>query len=360
MGALTTFRSVPLNSNAGRFEPLGPLDLAINADPLEVVARNRERFLVPVRQPLILLPQIQRSGGTLMTQLLDGHPELHVHHSELHIGKPKYVWPTLDLSLDAPALFAQLREHNAALHAARGYLKVSGAEESGNPNHRDFVLPFVFLESLQRRLFEGLVRRQPPTSQRQAIDHYITAYFNAWLDYHGLYRAPASVKYWIAFAARLALDRDGIERFFTDYPDGHMVVSVRDPVSWYASALAHQSRYGQLEESLQDWNLGYQNALVAARRHPGRVFFVRFEPLVADPARTMRRLLDKLGLAFDAAVLAPSFNGMPIVSNSSFGAHIGLDPSAVDRSAAVDDATARRIREMTNATWLRAGAQAEG
>ncbi len=31
--------------------------------------------LVEVREPLVLISQIQRSGGSLLSQLFDGHPE---------------------------------------------------------------------------------------------------------------------------------------------------------------------------------------------------------------------------------------------------------------------------------------------
>ena len=53
----------------------------------------------PVTVPLVLISQIQRSGGTLLSQLFDGHPEIHAHPSELMIGYPtKNNWPKLDLN----------------------------------------------------------------------------------------------------------------------------------------------------------------------------------------------------------------------------------------------------------------------
>ena len=33
----------------------------------------------PVTSPLALISQIQRSGGSLLSQLFDGHPEIHPH-----------------------------------------------------------------------------------------------------------------------------------------------------------------------------------------------------------------------------------------------------------------------------------------
>ena len=37
----------------------------------------------PVNSPLALISQIQRSGGSLLSQLFDGHPEIHAHPHEL-------------------------------------------------------------------------------------------------------------------------------------------------------------------------------------------------------------------------------------------------------------------------------------
>ena len=47
---------------------------------------QRLEHLVPVTDPLVLVSQIQRSGGTLLSQLFDGHPECHAHPHELKIG----------------------------------------------------------------------------------------------------------------------------------------------------------------------------------------------------------------------------------------------------------------------------------
>ena len=57
--------------------------------------------LRPVTEPLALISQIQRSGGSLLSQLLDGHPELDANPHEWKIGYPnKYRWPKLNLNDD--------------------------------------------------------------------------------------------------------------------------------------------------------------------------------------------------------------------------------------------------------------------
>ena len=54
----------------------------------ESVFQARRAALVPIDQPLVLISQIQRSGGTLLNSLLDGHPQLHVHPWEIQVGHP--------------------------------------------------------------------------------------------------------------------------------------------------------------------------------------------------------------------------------------------------------------------------------
>ena len=65
------------------------------------LADIRMRHLIEVRQPLVLIAQPNRSGGTLLSQLFDGHPQLHVHPWELEIGDRWDEWPELDLERTA-------------------------------------------------------------------------------------------------------------------------------------------------------------------------------------------------------------------------------------------------------------------
>ena len=78
--------------------PRAPWERLTEHEEYEALTELRSNHLVPVREPLVLISQIQRSGGTLLSQLFDGHPELHAHPSELKIGRPKFWhWPPLDL-----------------------------------------------------------------------------------------------------------------------------------------------------------------------------------------------------------------------------------------------------------------------
>ena len=99
------------------------IDPLLDVDEYDLVCRQRLQFAVPVTQPLVLISQAQRSGGTLLSQLFDGHPECHAHPHELHIGHPSSRdWPPLDLS-DPQSWFDLLFERKPAIHLQGGYTK---------------------------------------------------------------------------------------------------------------------------------------------------------------------------------------------------------------------------------------------
>jgi hypothetical protein len=98
-----------------------------------------------VAAPLALISQIQRSGGTLLSQLFDGHSELHAHPHELKIGYPtKYTWPKLDLK-DAPNRWLEtLFEYSVLSHFKKGYKK---------EKKRDDAFLFFSYPQCRRRYF---------------------------------------------------------------------------------------------------------------------------------------------------------------------------------------------------------------
>jgi hypothetical protein len=174
--------------------------------------------ITPVRSPLVLISQIQRSGGTLLNELLDGHPECHAHPYELYIGHPeKHSWPVLDLHDRPEQWFTTLFETPTIRSFREGYQKYgSGADE------RPELFRFLFLPSLQREIFLKCVAGTHVTSQRAVFDAYMTSYFNAWLNNQNLSGEKKAI---VAFVPRLAIEEIYVERFFSVYPDGKLLSS---------------------------------------------------------------------------------------------------------------------------------------
>lgn len=278
----------------------------------ERLFRSRREAIVAVTEPFVLISQVQRSGGTLLNSLLDGHPELHVHPYELHIGHPtKADWPALDLEVAPDSWLELLSEPVLDKLFAAGYRKKPDMDEiEGYP-----TLPFTVVPSFVESLFRLLCADVPPQTQREVINHYLTAFFNSWIDNQGLRDEP---KRWVAgFAPRTAWGSSR-ERFFGDYPDGRIVALLRDPRAWYASASRFSGRYGELDEALELWKQGAREIAAAKRDRPEAVLVITYEALVQEPERVMRSVAEWLGITWSQTLLTPTFNRLPVRPNSSY------------------------------------------
>lgn len=297
--------------------------------------RSRLEHLIDVKEPLVLISQVQRSGGTLLSQLFDGHPSLHAHPHELQIGFPtKEQWPPLDLEADADAWFDILREPHVQRAFEGGYSKHPRKKLSYDAEEFE-LRPFLLPPSLQHAIFTYCVA-QGVASERELLDAYLTSYFNAWLDNQNLYGQDKS---WVTgFAPRLVWG-EGRHRFFETYPSGRLVCILRDPGSWFASARLHApQRYGDMTEALEQWSRSTREILGAAEEYGGRVYVVSFEDLVREPEAQMRAVASWLGIEWDPILTRPTFNRFPIRANSIFRVpgH-GLLGSAADRRSELSE-----------------------
>jgi hypothetical protein len=277
----------------------------------QLLTRERIEHAVPIREPLVLVSQIQRSGGTLLSQLFDGHPECHAHPHELTIGHPKSQhWPRLDLA-DSASWYEMLYEKYPQKHFRLGYQKP--AERPGSDDVD--VFPFLFLPRLQKAIFDAAVAATEVESSRDVLDCYFTSYFNAWLDNHNLYTGPKRIV--TGFAPRLSAKAASVQGFFESYPDGFLISIVRDPCAWYASARKQSDGYDDVDHAVGRWRTSTQAALDAKDRYGERVVVITYERLVLETQETMRDLAETIGITMSTVLLEPTFNGRPIRANSS-------------------------------------------
>jgi hypothetical protein len=302
---------------------------------------------------LVLVSQIQRSGGTLLSQLFDGHPECHSHPYELKIGYPrKYNWPPLDLARPE-AWFETLFEKRSVTHFLGSYHK-----SAKRRNDHD-VFPFLFLSRLQKAIFDACVAARPPEREREVLDCYFTSYFNAWLDNQNLYSGPKRVV--TGFVPRLAMELGNVERFFAAYAEGTLISIVRDPRAWYVSASGYQpERYADVEVALGLWRRSTEAAVEARERFGERVVLLTYEQLVLETEVAMRELAGRVGISMLPLLLQPTFNGRPIRANSSEA--VGRYGVLQERVGAYRDSlaveTVERIEELTGDLYDRAAAAA--
>lgn len=307
----------------------------------------RRDHVVTVNQPIVLIAQIQRSGGTLLSQLFDGHHLCHTHPHEFYIGKPrKWNWPQLDLTQTPGDWFNQLYEKQSDEFFYKGYEKQSKTDV----NIERF--PFLFLSRLQRHVFIQHLDAHGVRRQRDVLDGYFTSYFNAWLDYQNLY---GDKRYVVGFTPRVNMFRDSIDHFFADYPDGWLISLVREPKSWYASAVTHSRRsYGDLGAAIDLWASSTRGTLDCKRRYENRAIVLTFEQLIDHTEDTMRLICDRLKLPYVDALLTPTFQGLAIRADSSFpNPWLGINKTPLGRASQLDEQTAqiidRRLTELYGA-----------
>ncbi|MBW1980800.1 MAG: sulfotransferase [Deltaproteobacteria bacterium] len=279
---------------------------------LHDLSRTCLKHLIPVTEPLALISQIQRSGGTLLSRLFDGHPQLHAHPYELKIGYPKkYFWPVLDLRDSPEAWFEILFEDIVVRLFKEGYHK----------ERSDETFPFIFLPALQKEIFCKYLAGISRISQRDIFDAYMTSFFGAWLNN---YNVLGSKKFVTGFTPRLSMKVSNMNAFFHVYPDGRLISIVRDPKNWYPSALRHapqkkHNKYGDIDNALAQWQENGAAMLRNKEMFADRVCIIRFEDLVSRTADVMQYLCEFLDIDFNDILLIPTFNCNQISANTSFG-----------------------------------------
>jgi hypothetical protein len=268
------------------------------------------KFISPVVEPIALISQIQRSGGTLLSQLFDGHSELHAHPHELKIGFPKkYIWPDLDLTERPERWFEMLFEDIVIEHSREGYRKSEKADQA---------FPFIFLPALQRKIFLSQVSRADSITRRDIFNAYMTSYFGAWLNNQNSYGPK---KFITAFTPRIHMRKYSMQSFFEIYPDGKLISIVRDPRNWLPSAVRHQTKkkkYDDMRQALKQWRESARAVVWNKEKYGNRVCIIRFEDLISNTEPVMHHLTEFLNIEFDNILLTPTFNKSPIKANTSF------------------------------------------
>jgi Sulfotransferase family len=317
--------------------------------------RARLQHLVPVQQPLVLISQIQRSGGTLLSQLFDGHPECHAHPHELSIRYLNEPARTVFDLASADRSFELVEEPRLAKRLRSGYRK-----PATRPGDADVdVFPFLFLAGLQRRIFDACFE-SGIAADRDVLDAFFTSFFNAWLDNQSLYATPKKLV--TAFAPRLVRKEAAVDRLFDAYSDGFLISIVREPRAWFASARLQKERYADVEHAITRWRRTVEAALGARERYGGRVLVVMYEDLVSKTEETVTRLAEQLGLSPSPTLLIPTFNGRPIRANSSYTVEgYGILSNRTDAyREALDVDSIARVDQLAGDIYQRARAIAVG
>jgi len=309
-----------------------------NSAHLKSLSRSYLEHVSPINSPLVMISQVQRSGGSLLSQLFDGHPEVHAHPHELKIGNPKkYIWPQIDLRDSPERWFEILFEDIVVRHLRHGYKKMEKYEDT-------FL--FIFLPSLQKEIFFKYFDSVKANTLRDVFDAYMTSYFGAWVNNQNVIGQKKMIT---AFTPRLAHFQENMISYFNIYPDGRLISIIRDPKNWFPSAVRHNlDKYGDIRQALDQWNESALSMLWNKERYGDRVCIINFDDLVKRTEAVMRYLAEFLNIQFDDILLTPTFNKIPIKPNTSFKLEDpGIIVSVLDRYKTLKQEELEIIEEMT-------------
>jgi hypothetical protein len=293
---------------------------------------------------LLLISQLHRSGGTLFSQLLDGHSHIQAHPHELFIGRPKkWNWPTLEDCLDSPELvFNNLQEHKIAAIGKKGVFVKPGS----NPEAAQQSVPFSYDLDRHRQSFCELYQKAPVRTRRFAIQLYFETFFLAWPEY----RASGHERYVSCFLPHLILYPESLRRLFGDFPDVFLVSVLRRPDAWLASLVNHislpLSDTAAVTQHLERWRASV-NTILALHRNPALyTFTTTYESLVSNLRDELTRFCGVAGIPFEPVLLTPTVGGHPVLPNSSYTRHQhGVNRSSLRPSLAMPDSVASLLHD---------------
>tara|TARA_A100001234_G_scaffold220373_1_gene233160 strand:- start:157 stop:1206 length:1050 start_codon:yes stop_codon:yes gene_type:complete len=270
----------------------------------------------------VIIAQIQRSGGTLLSQLFDGHNQLAVHPAEVKIVDPKHDWS---------------KRKNYILAYHKGRIRdacLTNIYRKSGPIHKNQNLvsgiPFEFDLYTQKFIFNYLKGK----NVFQKFNNYMRSFFLSFDSYNQVLN---NKKYFVGFIPNLINNKFSVEEFLLNFEDGYLISIIRDPKSWLASATRHSRRFRDPKLALKYWKNNCLNTLNYKKKNEHRLIIIDFDDLVTETERTMKKLCLILNIEYSDKLLVPTFSDSKIQSNSSFKATEGfLDKSTLKRNVEKD------------------------
>lgn len=278
---------------------------------------------------LIMLSAMHEGGGNVLHRHFDGHPQCMTYPFESTMATPlssnliagpqhwmpqRYAYPVFDSETTPEQAYHQMADHEL-----KTFLRTPDRSK-----FRDCGL--VMDEKARLARFIEINASWDPRhctfgSQRAA---YIEAFFRATFDTWTNFVRTGRETHYVGYIPPIVMDAD---RFFADFPEGHMIHIVRNPWSGYADTIKRPFPF-PLERYAQMWNVCSMQARVYERKYRGRFHVVLYENLIADPAFVMNPLCRAIGLEPFLDVPRPSFNRTPLDSIRPWGTIVSATPEA--------------------------------
>jgi|GEM_PF-258807 len=266
-------------------------------------SQQKQNTIGPTPFRLIMLSAMYENGGNTTHRLLDGHPNLFVYPFESQVGTAsgsnmmdayvpiRYRWPEFPANTtpaDAYEMFWD-EELKTLLRAPRRSKFAGCGLQMDEAARKQWFIRFLAKRPLTRANF---------------VEAFFRSTFAAWTNYN---RSGHETHY-VGYNPVQVFDT---EKIFADWPHSQVLHVIRNPFSGFADTCKRPfplplTRYAWI------WNICQHMALTYRQKYPDRFHIVRFEDIVANPRRTMSKLLRALGLPPSEQCFFPSFNRQPL------------------------------------------------
>jgi hypothetical protein len=258
--------------------------------------------ITPVTQPLVLIFDLPLPGETLLHQLFDGHPQLHVHPGDIKLAideQKKSISTGSDPINNPKQWFGLLAQDSIEQHVEKVYrnLEMIGSSQ-----------PFVFIPYLQERIFLRYLKSMDSRDLRTVYNAYMTSYFGSWLNYANL-NGPDR-KYIVGLSKTPAMHQQRAKHFFDVYPEGKLVFILRNPKIWLgATSARREKKYPNVQSAVNQWREITVAMMQNKEAFGDNMCIVRHEDLADNTEAAMHHLCKFLDIEFDRILLTPTFNG---------------------------------------------------
>jgi hypothetical protein len=275
---------------------------------------------------LLMIGAMYENGGNTTHRFLDGHPQMFVYPFESQIGTRlvqdslssvfpvKYRWPVFDLEA------TPYQDYKAIIDE-------EGKVRARTPQVSKFRhMPFDFSDDERCERYRQHIK-ETGRSRANNVAAFFRSTFEAWKDYKRTGRQVVHVGY----SPIIVVDADKI---LQDLPQAHVLHVVRNPWSAYADTKKRPMPLS-LSNYMLGWTLNQYYALLFQQQYPDRLHIVRTEDVLADPARTLGPVCQKLGLEAADTLKQPTWNGTELTEIYPWGTIRRATPEA-NRATALE------------------------
>jgi hypothetical protein len=248
----------------------------------------------------LMIGAMYENGGNTTHRFLDGHPQMFVYPFESQLGTRyvndlitstfpvKYRWPVFPLDSTARQDYASIIDEECKVRTR-------------TPQVSKFRhIPFDLNDDERRDIYERYVN-QSGRSAGANVSAFFRATFDAWKNFVRTGRETV----YVGYSPIITVDADKILR---DLPGAHVLHVVRNPWSAFADTSKRPVPMS-LANYLLAWTLNQYYALLFQQQFPDRLHIIRTEDLMENPAGTLGRICEKLGLEASDSLGKISWNG---------------------------------------------------